>query len=189
MQAKLHIDLTQGVIDIEGDTEFVKSIYYDFKDQLQDWALNQGVSNENDIKDASDSNGAKAKKNGKTSTRKTSKSKSTSKSSKRDNPQLDRSLDLKKLNDYYSQYSPKSHSDKILIFLSFLNEKLGISDPNTDQIYTCYVHLNQKAPNAYIQAFRDAQSKGYIEYNSPEEISIPMFGKNHLHDLAHPEDE
>ena len=34
MVAKLHINLSQGVLELEGDPEFVREIYSDFKDQL-----------------------------------------------------------------------------------------------------------------------------------------------------------
>ena len=34
MQTKLHINIHQGVIDVEGDVDLVKQVYADFKDHL-----------------------------------------------------------------------------------------------------------------------------------------------------------
>jgi hypothetical protein len=34
LQNKLHINLTQGIIDVEGDADLVRAIYEDFKDRL-----------------------------------------------------------------------------------------------------------------------------------------------------------
>lgn len=36
MTAKLHIDVSQGILDVEGDEAFVKSIYDDFKGHLSE---------------------------------------------------------------------------------------------------------------------------------------------------------
>jgi len=32
MTAKLHIDMSQGIVDVEGGVEFVRDVYKDFKD-------------------------------------------------------------------------------------------------------------------------------------------------------------
>ena len=34
MTIKLHINISQGIIDVEGDAAFVREIYANFKDQL-----------------------------------------------------------------------------------------------------------------------------------------------------------
>lgn len=36
MTTKLHINISQGIIDVEGDPDLVRAIYDDFKDQLLD---------------------------------------------------------------------------------------------------------------------------------------------------------
>jgi len=99
-----------------------------------------------------------------------------------DAPKLDRDLDTSKLAAFYGKYEPKNHPEKILVFLSFLTEELGIESPNTDQVYTCYVKANERVPKAFAQAFRDTSGRsfGYIDYKAATDIRITTSGTNHF---------
>ena len=39
VQTKLHINLTQGIIDVEGDVELVKAVSEDFKKRLGEYSV------------------------------------------------------------------------------------------------------------------------------------------------------
>lgn len=49
MQTKIHINLTQGILEVEGESDFVRDIYNDFKSELSKHAMQkqQVHTNEN----------------------------------------------------------------------------------------------------------------------------------------------
>lgn len=98
-----------------------------------------------------------------------------------DAPKRDKSLDTSKLLAFYNQYASTSAPEKILIFLKFLTEELGIDKPNTDHVYTCFLDVREKPPQAFAQAFRDTSSKkGFIDFNACDDIVITTKGNNHF---------
>ncbi len=183
MQTKLHINLTQGIIDVEGDVELVKAVYEDFKDQLTGHSLSAPRPSEQqpDAPAADTGSGAAPKPKKRVTTRRKAKTSQDAHSTIDPNaPQLDKSLDTSQLAAYFDQYKVGNHPERVLIFLKFLNDELGIESPNTDQVYTCYEAVDERIPKAFSQAFRDASGRkfGYIDYNSPTEISITVVGSN-----------
>lgn len=187
MQTKIHINLTQGIIDVEGDVEFVKAVYEDFKDRIIENAAPTPPSTEHPATPATDTgSGAPTKAKRRASPRrKASAAEGGDVGVNPDAPKLDKKVDTSQLRVFYEQFEPGSAPEKILIFLKYLIERAGIEKPNTDQVYTCFYSLKEKAPKAYAQAFRDAASKrGFIDFNSPTEIQITIMGENHFnHDL------
>lgn len=172
--AKIHIDIAQGRLDVEGDADLVREIYADFKDQLSKTpqiAKKDDPSQEAGVKQAKKSSSKKKPKAG-----------SEGGGIDPDHPKLDKDLNLSALPKFYSQYEPKNNAEKILLFAHFLINESGIDAPNTDQFYTCYLHLKEKVPKVFSQTFRDAGGKnyGFIYYNSPTDISISHIGINHL---------
>jgi hypothetical protein len=185
LQSKLHIDLSQGLVEVEGDAELVREVYRHLKDHLLSGAPPPGRAQPRTRDEAppADSSGeGKAKPKRRASPRKKADSDSSSPGISADAPKLDRDLDTSKLAAFYGQYEPKNHPEKILVFLSFLTETLGIESPNTDQVYTCYVKANERVPKAFAQAFRDTSGRsfGYIDYKSPTDIRITTSGTNHF---------
>ncbi len=180
MTAKLHIDLKQGLIDIEGDPALVEKIYNDFKDRLSQPIAEAGEAGASET-------GAKQKR--RSSPRKRTDSDDGS-SIDPDNPRV-LDLELSGLPGFYARYKPKGHAEKLLIFAAFLVDEMKINDPNTDHFYSCYRFIDEKSPNAFAQAFRDAANRqGYLAYNSPSEISITHKGRNHLlHSVEKADDE
>lgn len=184
MTAKLHINISQGVIDIEGDPDLVREIYADFREQLLAGSMAPGQTRgePDEADDAEDTPKPRAKSKRKVAARKRTNGDEAGPSVNVDVPKLDRDLDTSKLAAFYGQYNPKNHSEKILIFLSFLIDELGVESPNTDQVYTCYIKANERVPKAFAQAFRDTSGKsfGYIEYKSGTELRITTAGANHF---------
>lgn len=184
MQSKLHIDMSQRVVDVEGDADLVREIYRDLKDHLLSGAPPPGrpqPATPAGAEAAPKGNGeTKPKAKRRTATRKKEGDTGSSAISA-DSPKLDKSLDTSKLGAFYGQFEPKNNAEKILIFLKFITEELGQENPNTDQVYTCFKKTGEKIPKAYAQAFYDTSTKfGYIDFNSPTDITITIAGDNHF---------
>lgn len=179
MPTKLHLNIAQGVIEVEGDEVLVRQVYEDFKSGL----LGRGKPNSEDgIKVKNESGSERVKKRGR-SPRRTPKSGDAGKSKVEYAPSFKKDLDLSKLERFYDQYDPKNHSEKILIFAVFLRDGLKIVPCTADDIFTCYTNLKSKTkiPQAFVQALRDADGRQkLINFVSPNEINIPISGENHF---------
>ena len=180
MHAKLHIDLSLGVVDVEGDLDLVREVYTDFKDKL----LNEQnfLSNLKPERKAEASAVTLQKPKRKRTISKKSSTEENKSGINADSPKMDKDLDTSGLSAFYGRYEPKNNAEKILIFLKFLTDHLEIEPPNTDQVYTCYDAVNERVPKVFAQAFRDASGRkfGYIDYNSPTDLLITTKGNNHF---------
>jgi hypothetical protein len=187
VQSKLHIDMSQGVVDIEGDSDLVREIYRDLKDHLLNGAPLARVQPRAPagVPTPEAAPESKPKSKRRAVSRKKVDAEGGSSGVSVDAPKLDKNLDTSKLAGFYEQYEPKNHSDKILIFLKFITEELELESPNTDQVYTCYKKTGEKIPKAYGQAFYTMSSRhGYIDFRSPTDIGITIAGDNHFnHEL------
>jgi hypothetical protein len=192
VQSKLHIDLSQGLVEVEGDADLVREIYRDLKDQLLSSAPSPGAQPRTPEKaPPPDSNGeGKSKSKRRSSPRKKADGDSGSLGVSADSPKLDKNLDTSKLAAFYGQFDPKNHSDRILIFLKFITDELGVGEPNTDQVFTCYKKTGEKIPQAFAQAFYTASSRhGYVDFRSATDIAITIAGENRFNHELKKDDE
>lgn len=184
MTTKLHINISQGVIDIEGDPDFVRDIYADFKDQLLSSSKphNHAIAEPNESVASEKSGNSRGKGKRKVFPRKKGSGDDAGSDVNAGAPTLDKDLDTSGLAAFFGQFEPKNHPEKILVFLTFLIDELGIKSPNTDQVFTCYTRANERVPKAFAQAFRDASGKnfGYIDYKSPTNMRVTTAGANHF---------
>lgn len=181
MTNKLHINLTQGIIDVEGDVELVKAVYEDFKDRLSAGPASVHTPPSASEKSNDDADKSIKPKHRSSRRKKAAQSGGVESSMNADAPTRDKNLDTSKLLAFYDQFAPANASEKILIFLKFLTEELEIDSPNTDQVYTCFLDAKEKPPKAFAQAFRDTSSKkGFIDLKSAEDITITTQGNNHF---------
>ena len=110
---KLRIDISQGIIEVEGNKTFVLSSYNDYKEKIT--KLNSPKNNSNTI-DEPTIKAATKKQNAKSESSKP-KRKGTSQALS-----LDKDLDLsgkisgESLKSFYNNYNVKSNFDKNLIF-------------------------------------------------------------------------
>ena len=182
MHTKLLIDISQGIIEVEGDSNFVREIYSDFRDNLlKNFKYPAAEPDKNKSASRRDVNESKAKR--KSATKKGTKSEPAVKNGiDADNPQLDKNLDTFQLSEFYNQFEPKNHPERILIFAKYLTDKLCIETINSDQIYTCYKVAKEKIPTAFKQNIRNTHGRnyGYIEFNSSSEIKVTINGENHF---------
>lgn len=184
MNTKLRIDASQGIIDVEGSADFVREIYMDFRDML---VARQKSFPASDAEEKTDSDEPgkltpPAKPRRRAKLRKTSPTDGAGEGVIADAPKLDKDLDTSKLSEYFGQFELSNNPEKILVFLKFLVDELGVETPNTDQVYTCYEAANERVPKAFAQAFRDASGRkfGFINYNSPTDLQITTAGSNHF---------
>ena len=184
MSTKLHIDLSQGVIDVEGNESFVKSIYDDFREEaLKNFSPSTKPDQTTPPPPQTPAGGGAGGKKKKARAKKTSGGKTKSSDYK---PKFKSDMDLSGLEGFYDQFLPKSHSEKILIFAQFLGEQLKTKPLTADDIFSCYFTLKGKTatPEAFVQALRDAQSrKGYIKIDSLTDISVSIAGNNHFNQV------
>lgn len=182
--AKLRMDLSQGIIEAEGTEEFVSIIYSDFKDQL---AKNAVDTKKRDPKSSSDS--ASEKEIVKTKAKATKTPKTLSPKIKSTLTLL-KDLDLKSgsnksLQEFYNQYSPTSNMEKNLVFAYYLQQVMEETPISLDHVFTCYRHMSLKVPQALHQSLIDtARIHGWLDTSSMNDIKVPVSGLNHIeHDM------
>lgn len=180
MDTKLYININEGIVKVKGNEDFVREVYTDYRNEIFDNFEKDSPAQ----KDNKGDSGTKRKKIKKTESIKDKKTNNISFKT----PKIDNNVDATNLTEFYKGFNPADHSDKILIFLSFLKENLEIESPNSDQVYTCFLCIKQKIPKvmpkAYGQAFVEAKTvKKYIDYNSAEEITITPVGTNRFNEL------
>ena len=180
---KLYVNISKGIVEVEGDANLVREVYSDFRERLLDTEFR--------VADGRATGGkSETKDEPKPTKRRSRKSKEASGSTGSigadpDSPKLDKDIDTSGLAAYFGEFVPRNHSESILIFLRFLGETLGIEKPNTDQVFTCYRKAGQRLPKAFRQAFHNASSRhGYIEFGSANDLAVTTAGMNHFdHDL------
>lgn len=176
---KIKIDLSQGLIEAEGSEDFVKLIYSDFKDKLQE--MHKGKQKE-----------VEGKREGKEKVIKRPSKPRKGKPSILAQPlKLVKDLDLSGINgkpslrEFYGQYSPKGFKEKNLIFCYYLQEQIKHTPVTVNKVFTCYRHMGIKTPKAFHQSLWDTSHlKGWIDTSSLEDIKVPVAGINYIeHDM------
>lgn len=178
---KLRLDLTNGILEVEGEEEFVKSVYAEFKDELASQRLTplEKPYIEVDTPDI-------------TMTKPVKKTKRVAKSSSSaESYTLIKDLDFTKgeggmsLKEFHKQKSPISFAEKNVVFVYYLKNLLKIPKVTLDHIYTCYDEVGSRKPGAFKQSIADTSSKkGWLNTSSFEDITVPIRGQNYVdHDL------
>lgn len=178
--ARLHINLAEGILEVEGKEEFVKKVYNDHKDKLDNLKSIPKTS-PTTTKGFSDSKKDMVSKPPKNISRsKRKKSNGT--------PSLNKDLHLEKgdressLKDYYDKMNPTTNLEKNLIFVSYLEDVADMENIGLNQIYTCYRSVDTKIPTAFKQSIADTSSKkyGWLDTASFEDIKLSTLGRNEL---------
>jgi hypothetical protein len=180
--AKLLINLRDGILDVQGSEDFVRSIYQDFKEQVAKSAIavRAPVAALSAAVQEMPESGEQSPRRRKVARASTQNDKSKATEYK---PSFNPQLNLNGLEEWYGRFEPANYSEKILLFAIFLRDHLNARPCNADDIFTCFQTLRSltKTPEAFVQAFRDAQSRThFIEYLSPENIEVTIAGENHF---------
>ena len=175
--AKLLININEGLIELEGNEDFVLKIYNDMKEKIQiqsnNLAKQTNVNNSNLIeKEPTNKTGSQKKK---------SLPKSYS---------LCKDLNLYKegehpsLKDFIRDYDTSSNLNRYLLFVHYLKVIKHVEKVGVNEIYTCFKNLNIKIPNIE-QGLRDTASrKGWLNNSSSENVQITISGENAInHEL------
>lgn len=183
---KLHINLSQGIIDAEGEEGFVWKVYEDFRDRLN-WnvdlantpEVDAGASEEEEevptypIKQPSKKGRSK-----RSSPNKGTKTQSPGLSSYK--PRLVDNLDTNGIKDFIASYAMTNHANNIVGFVKFLESK-GRKPATFDEIYTCYRDAGLRIPEAFAQAFMDTRGKkSFIQFSGPTDVELTLRGSNHI---------
>lgn len=174
---RLLIDIINGILEVEGEEEFVNKIYNDYKDNLA------SLKNSAKTKVAAKEAPQEAKRSSSTKKRT-----SISKKPKSNNiPSYVKDLDLtkgdreKSLKEYYKEKGSKSYAEKNLVFVAYLEEIANIKGIGLNHIYTCYRDVNSRIPTAFKQSIADTSSKkGWLNTTSFEDIKLSILGKNYV---------
>ena len=182
--AKIKIDLSQGIIEAEGSESFVMNVYSDFKEKMEASAVTENNSSSADVKQSTPKKKQAA-----------SKKAASAKAKKKPSgqiPSIVKTLDLsggstcERLKEFYAKYEAKSNFDKNLIFIYYLDHKLGLSGITVDHIFTCYRDIpGIKVPEALRQSLLDTNNrKGWIDTSDTDNLKVTTPGVNYLeHDM------
>ena len=183
--AKLRIDISQGLLEVEGSDQLVRDIYADFKGQLvgsrPPLTVRESTESKNPQPSKSDGDSTVQKLPGK--------KKATSGSVQ---PSMVKDLDLsgktnnvERLKDFHASFTIGSNLERNLVFMYYLQHKIEISPITPDHVFTCYRDVGVKVPAALVQSLRDtANRRGWLDTANTNDLKVTTPGMNFLeHDL------
>jgi hypothetical protein len=190
---KLHINITQGIIDAEGDQDFVWRVYEDFRDRLgsipnlSSTPVSEEEGRGEPPETASSSSPAEDTPKKRSSRRKLAPAQASGTANKEKvagitghKPRILNNLDTTGLKEFLSQYKLTNNINIIVVLTRFLETKT-ITPASLDAYFTCYRDAGLKLPEAFGQAFSDVRSKkGFIDFTGPDDITLTIRGTNHL---------
>jgi len=190
MSTRLTINLKDGILDVDGSEDFVRSVYEDFKGEVAK-RLTISPATPKEIEAApitvSETIERRADRPRKAHARRVS---STGAGQKprpaRYKPTFDPTLDVNGLVEFYDSVNPEKIPEKILTFAVFLRDQKNILSCTADHIYTCFYTVKDrtKIPEAFEQAFRDTQSRThFIEVTSLQDITVTIPGNNKFEEM------
>ncbi len=184
MKSKLHIDIVNGIIQVEGSEDFVLKLYQDFKDTLPQLSL---ASNVNNIIADEPINPEEPKEiPAKVPSSSQKKTKNSSRKSTTPKLSLIKELDLSgnekqpSLKDFYSEYRLRNNDERNLLFVYYLKIKREIEGVTTDHVYTCYDELRLRIPANLHNALAVTAHRGWLDTSSLEDIQLTTKGKNYF---------
>ena len=176
--SKLRVSIVEGILEIEGNEDFVLQIYEDFKqyavkDRRHSYDAKTEQPNSNAASDG-------------IATQKTHRPKSSA-----GEPRFLKDLDLAtrngnpSLRDYYGKFAPKLHSERNLIFVAYLQDIAEVTPISVDHVYSCYRKVQARAPKRFRQSLIDTSNKkGWLSTESLEDIRVSIAGLEYLeHDM------
>jgi hypothetical protein len=173
---RIRIDLSQGIMEAEGNEQFVLRIYSDFIEKIK-----------GRLKSPSGSKKIKARKADE-KPQNDNKIKKKSASKRVVLYKLVKSVDLsgagemQSLNEFFQQYKASKFYEYNLIFCYYLQEVAGITPITIDHVFTCYRHISKlRTPKALSQSLFDtSRRQGWIDTSSLDNITVSLDGINHI---------
>ena len=177
MEAKIHIKLSEGLVEAEGSEEFVKYIYDSVKDNLFSSNFIKPPVNPSPNQNGEIKQDEKVKRPSKKITK---------------TPAIVNSLNLRpsdgklSLEDFYNTLKVgDNYFEKNLVFTYYLQKILETTNISDDHIYTCYKHMKAKVSNNLYQSIVDTKNrKGWIDSTNINDIKVTIAGENYVeHDM------
>lgn len=197
--AKLKIDLSQGMIEVEGSEALILELYSDFKDRFKHMPISSIQPKLSPTEVGMDVPQAEpiaalpaptAPAKVTTATKSSTSAPRKVKRPSKEEPKLLSDLDLNqgplgRLKEFHAKYAPKTNMEQNLIFTYFLRDGLGLEEISEDHLYTCYRAVSVKVPKALRQSVLDtANTKGWLGTDSTGTIKLTTAGRNHIeHDM------
>lgn len=166
----LKIDLHTGQIEVDGDSELLKQVYQDFKDQLlskRNFLSPATKPSKVEIVEPDQKVGSKGNK------------------TSQGMPNFLGDLDLfgkngkKSLKDFFNEKKPSSFMEKNVVILYYLKEVLNLNQVGQDHVFTGYRSLGIKMPTMFTQSLIDTKRhKNWIDTNKIEDLQVTLKGIN-----------
>lgn len=198
---KLKIDIYSGTIEVEGEVDFVRSVYDDFKDRLLAIRTDQPKYADTAAPDDTGSVATKQKPAASIVVRSDDVDSPVelpvrtaalpARKRKNSTLALMKDLDLSEdgndlgLADFYAAKAPWTAMESNVVFVYYLQQIMGLTGIGINHIYTCYKFVNVKYPNALKQSLADTSSrKNWLDTSSFEDIKLSAAGENYVeHEL------
>ncbi|MBX3500340.1 MAG: hypothetical protein KF889_12905 [Alphaproteobacteria bacterium] len=190
--AKLHINLTQGLIEAEGDETFVRVVYDDFKERLRAQPAKQqtlhAANKEGEQPNAQDTaRRPKARRRAaapKTSTRGEAEPKGSAGGMTSYEPRRLPDLDLSHLADFVKSFTFKGNPERYVVYTQFLKEKLQIEPCTIDHLYSCFDEMKDTLPTNMGQNLVDTRLRNsFLKFTTPQDIQLTVTGINHYNKM------
>ena len=195
MTTKLKIDLSQGLLEVEGSEAFVRTIYSDFKTHFAGIDEDEGGT------------GSTSQKTRRTRKTKASKGKTTT-SSKASSPQqtisekqsieaeiptklaplsptytylndleLGATKDHPSLIEFMDAKFPITNEERNIVFIYFLQNMLNLDSVTPNHIYTCYRAVKFRAP---LNIENTLTRRDWIEVDKDGGLTLTAVGKTYV---------
>lgn len=172
--------LNKQLIKVHNDSEYLikpEGIKYAYE------ILNENSSSRTSAKKANKSGGTKSEK--KASTNGQARKGTSSNSLKLDRQLNLRPEDKESLRDFAAKYQIDSTPKQILVIVYYLKEVLGLTNVNSNHIYTGLDELNVRIPDTLDIIISNTKNRnGWLDFESKEDIGLSVQGRNAIkHDL------
>ena len=173
---KLHINVLQGIIDVEGDAELVKEIYADFKHRLL-----SSSKTESDKKSAQNTNASKEPKKPAAPTPAAKSNKASNKS--KSIISMDKTLNLKptgaaSAQDFANEKSPTNVKHKCVVAVYYLRDIIKIKKVTLEAVYTYFKTVSWPIPTDLRNTLQQAGTDGHLDTADNQDIKITSIGEN-----------
>jgi len=199
MTTKLKIDLSQGLLEVEGSESFVRTIYSDFKthfagiDDDDETTASKRTRRTRKTKTTSNKTTPAAKKS--TTTTATAEKVTPPKAAKKaevlskpplpkppaytyiDGLALEATDGHPSLVEFMDTKFPITNEERNIVFIYFLHHMLNLDMVTPDHIYTCYRAVKFRAP---LNIENTLTRRDWIEVDKDNNLSLTEAGKNYV---------
>lgn len=171
MITKIHADLINGVIEVEGSEEFVTNSFKEFRESFGQIRLKLPINSEIES-DAEESENSAALEKSKPKPKTKPKTKSSSSGNK---------LNLTIVTDFHDgnegkefleeikKYKIPDSGQKLVVLYIYLMKKVGVTGITANHVYTAYRLQGKKPPNNLSATLNNARVRlGYLKQSGPD---------------------